>query len=155
MDQEKIEERRQKSIQYYAKRKAKQERLKEGRAYYRDQKMELFKMKIGDVIVSAAVMPGSSCDHCNYNEHECIVWCCCSPKDTYSLKIARGLLGYRAKMKHAGWIYTSSLKSRSEKERVYKLTSFFINDAYGDHLHIPPRLQKAILNEMRAEKDDN
>lgn len=145
MDQKQIEKNKQRSMAFYNARKRKQEQMKEGRAYCHKQRMELFKVKVDDLLITAAVDP----EHFLVNE-ELIVWCCCSPKDEYSERIARGLIGWRASQCNMNFIYRSRVQTENAYERASKLMSWFVTQAYSAEPRIPPRLQKAVIKVLRA-----
>ena len=144
MDQQAIAERKQKSKEIYMDQQRKQYQLKAGRAYFRDNKMEMFTATFEDVKVSSALVPMPP-----EAQVELIVWCVCSPKDKYSERVARGLLGYRCLNKNNDerFIHESKIKSKSDIQRIRRWFSWLINEAFQENCSLPPRLQKAIMKE--------
>jgi hypothetical protein len=116
----------------------KQEYLKTGRKFVSDNNVIISSMQIHDYTVTIGLMFGKSKDRVN------IAYSICSPRDTFSARTGRGLIGNRLLNKDRCYCeltlsYDYGMALSSAEVRINVLKAMLADE------HTPPRLIKKIL----------
>jgi len=158
--QEEIQARIEKSNAGYQQRKAAQLKeksdRKEGISYIHDNKIAMMRENFpdGSVLMIAVEEKEAKVRAPAGVDVSCYVFsfALCSSKDTFSLKIAKGLLGKRLKEENKDYYFDVLYKSGMSKEDILRMGMFWISiNAIGGNPIIPDRLRRLVRRKQKYE----
>lgn len=142
---EEIEKRKEKSRQRYRALRKKQDNIKKGRLIFADAGMEMGNVTFDNVVVAFSILYDSPCA----GTPQTMVWCVCSSKDTYSPRIARGLLGYRAATKAQEFMHTFETPCQTNVQAAHRFIAWMVEEAFKVDCKLCDRLRRAIRKETK------